>query len=165
VREGWTFELDGGLAMQRVIESDGTPLALWPHPVGLSIAGVDLALGRFVDPHTAILLRFAAATTFEQLESSNFIFASTTLAPTVQYWIDDLLFLEAGAGLAISGGQQQDGTVSETDLGIAGVARFGIAPWRNSDSAWRISMEASYALFNDDARSRGVAILFGWQSF
>jgi hypothetical protein len=165
VREGWTLELDAGGALLRVIESDGTARELWPWRLGVSIAGMDIGVGRFVDSHTAILLRFSAATTFESLESSNFIFADTTLAPTVQYWLDDLFFIEAGAGLAIAGGQQQDGTVSGTTVGVGGVGRFGIAPWRNSDAAWRVSVEATYAAFNDETRSRGIALLFGWQSF
>jgi hypothetical protein len=166
VREGWTLELDAGAAVQRVIQADGTARNLWPGGFGVSIAGMDIGIGRFVDPHTALLLRFSAATTFESLESSNFIFANTTLAPTVQWWIDDPLFLEGGAGLAFSGGQQQDGTVTENTNGAGAVLRFGFAPRRSSDSAWRISVEGTYSIFfSDESRSRSIAVLVGWQSF
>jgi hypothetical protein len=166
VREGWTLELDGGVGIQRVIENDGTPLELWPYRLGLSIAGMDIGLGRFVDSRTAILLRFSAATGFESLETSNLIFANTTLGPTLQYWLGDPFFIEGGAGLAISGGQQQDGTVHETSIGVGGVARFGWALRRTSDSAWTLSVQANYSFFTtDDSRLRGLAVLVGWQSF
>lgn len=162
-REGVTLEIGGGLGVVRVFAKDGT---VQPGgDAGFSIGGIDVGIGAFPSPAVALMFRFSGDTGWESLPTTNHIRANVLATAAGQWWFEDRAFVGGGFGLAIVGGQDQEGANDESTYGLGASLRGGWAVALYDDSAWTIGGEITASLFFDDRRSYSGTLLLSWQSF
>jgi hypothetical protein len=162
-RAGFVIELDGGVGYTYLTDKDGVRVDLALGGVGAN--GIDLGIGVFATPDLALLVRMTAETFFQSLQTTNHIAAHSMFGPAVEWWIDDTVFVGAGLGLGIEGGQDQDGNKAESAVGYGFTARGGFAFSQNEESAWRVSVEGDAGFLIGGRRAYTAALLIGWQSF
>ncbi len=95
-RHGFTFEV--GLA-EGLTQSFQTPDGTYIHHVSqVGFSAPQLSLGWFLNKDTALLLRETGTSYYSEEESQSHLL--TVIAPSVQQWIGNHLFVGLGIGLA-----------------------------------------------------------------
>jgi|GEM_PF-1254415 len=90
-REGFTFLLSIGVGFQAAEgESES------------GLGGLNLGLGGFINDNLAVLGRISGTTVSEEQSGIEASLISGTLGLTLQYWLNDRVFLEAGPGLGFA---------------------------------------------------------------
>jgi hypothetical protein len=162
-REGFTIELDGGVGWTRFFDNHGQVV-----PGGwfdASAAGLDVGLGAFLSSTFALGFRFTGDTGFERRTTTDHIRGLALAQVAGQWWLEDTLYLGAGFGFAMVGGQDQQGSNSESALGLGASARVGLAFLVRDDSAWSAALEVNGGMMIDDRRAYSASLLLCWQSF
>lgn len=118
---------------------------------GAGLAGLDLGVGGFVRPQLAITGRFAGVLT----QGSNNV-AAAFFGGSAQLWIDDRLWVGAGAGLAYAGRGQS------SSRGLALDLRAGYTIRQRRAHAYHASIEVN-PMFIEGEQLLAFALLAGYQ--
>jgi hypothetical protein len=142
-RSGFTLLLNLGVGFQHDQFIGSTESGL---------GGINLGLGGFVSDDTALLFRVSGTNV-----SYDGVWQTSGMGgAAVQYWVDDKLHLEGGAGV---GFWDVEG-VNESGLGLMLGAGYSI--WNNAGHNLYIGVEYAPA-FTDPDTVHNVGIVFGWQ--
>jgi hypothetical protein len=164
LRNGMTFEANIGFGMLQFSgdsesESEG------------AVAGISLGIGGWINEKMAITARLAPVTYHESNDFIDFYLSAIFLGPSVQYWIDDHIWLGGGAGIAIAYAQiSGDGELadnSRTGFGLDLRAGYTFSS-PTTESTWNVSAEITPGFYSDNdeggaGRFTGFALLFGYQ--
>jgi hypothetical protein len=155
LRNGMTFEANIGFGWMR-LSNDG-----YSDTSDLSLGGLNLGVGGWVNPHLAIGGRIAGVTRSDDgVRGTNAV-----LVGGVQYWVDDHFWFGGGIGLgvfAVSGDNINGDSVS----GVGLDARVGYSFATTSENTFNVSFELTptFVSENDDSASiTGIALLLGYQ--
>jgi len=145
VRSGFTLLLDIGVGFQRDEFFGQTETG---------VGGLNLGLGGFLSENLALMFR-GSGTTVSYAGGTQI---SGTGGGSLQYWVNDKLFIEGGAGVGFW--DFDSGNQSETALGLILAAGYSI--WNNAGHNLFIGVEYAPA-FTDPDTVHNVGIVFGWQ--
>jgi hypothetical protein len=164
LRNGLTFEANIGLGMLMYsTESDSESEG--------AVGGIALGLGGWINEKMAITARFAPVTYHESNDFIDFYLSAIFLGPSIQYWIDDHIWVGGGAGIAIAYAQVSgDGELaddSRTGVGLDLRAGYTFSSPQTA-STWNVSAEITPGFYSEtdqgaSGRFTGFALLFGYQ--
>ena len=135
-----------------------------------ALGGIALGLGGWINEKMAVTARLAPVTYFESNDGGDFYLSAIFFGPSVQYWIDDHIWLGGGAGLAIArlafSGGGESASDSRTGLGLD--LRAGYTFSTSTDSTWNVSAEITPGFYSDNdegsgGQFTGLALLLGYQ--
>jgi hypothetical protein len=142
-RGSFTLMLDVGLGLQH----DG-----YIGQTQQGVAGLNLGIGGFLTDKTALMFRLAGTTA----SYGHFQQSSGVMAPTLQYWIDDRLYVDGGVGIGFGG------VYDSTDGGLGFILGAGYAVLNRGKHNLQIAIEYTPAFTEPEAvHSLGVTV--GWQ--
>lgn len=150
-RQGLTFEANLGFGL------------FWASSDGDSsdkegaLGGLDLGIGTFVNPRTAITARIAGVT-YSEAEG---LITEAFFGPSVQYFVSPNAFVGGGLGLGVVR-VEIDGFGSDSENGLALDLRAGYTFDPLAKHSFNVSVEYSPA-FVEDTTWHGFAILGGYQ--
>jgi len=149
-RGSFTLLLNLGVGFQRDSYVDQTETGL---------AGLNLGIGGFLTEDVALMFRWSGTTGVNYTAYSQ---TSAVYGPAVQYWIDDRLALEAGAGVGMwrAFDAVTDEDVIESGLGM--ILGVGYTLFGSGKHAFRLGIEYAPA-FTEPAWVHNFGIVLGWQ--
>ncbi|HWO17185.1 MAG TPA: hypothetical protein VNO30_00355 [Kofleriaceae bacterium] len=153
-RSGATFEMSMGLGMTHVALEGGLSASFG----GLS--GLNLGVGGWVSPKTALTLRLAGTSFFEQIEGTEVQFIAGMLGLSMQHMVTNELWIGGGAGIGVLT-TDQDNIEPETGLSLD--LRMGINIYQSRQNAFHLAVEATPG-FYDGVNVTGIGLQLGWQS-
>jgi len=157
VRDGFTIELGLGLGITHIIPDGGSS----HNEIGL--APLSLSLGGFVTSNLAIMFRMAGTSYYPDVPGTDISVALLGFYGVhVQYWINDMLFVSGGPGLALYGINPWDNDSDLEGFGFGLRAGFSFANWENH--SLRVSLEL-FPSFFENMTVMAEAINFEWQYF
>lgn len=148
-RNGMTYLFSGGLTLQNADVYFGRQT--------LGVEGPNLGIGRFLGDDVALLLRVLVANGF--YERNNHVL-SLFLGITTQYWANEQVFFELGAGYA--GTSVNQGIGGDDGIGLSG--RIGFKLSRMQEKSLFIDLSYS-PLFLGVGRLDNTGITLGYQIF
>jgi hypothetical protein len=157
-RAGFTIEGSLGLGLTHVDPEDSQ----YDSATEGGLSGLNVAVGGFVTPTTAITLRIAGTMFTEESGYDELTVVSGFLGPAVQRWFTERAFVGAGLGwgiLAVDDGVQDE---SETGLGLD--LRVGYDIVTSRTGALHIAAEVTPTFF-DGGTVTGVGFQLGAQLF
>jgi hypothetical protein len=157
-RAGFTAEGSLGLGLTHV-DPEGSE---YDSATEGGLSGLNVAVGGFVTPATAITLRIAGTMFTDDSGYEELTVVSGFLGPAVQHWFTERTFVGAGLGwgiLAVDDGEQDE---SETGLGLD--LRLGYDIVTSPAGALHIAAEITPAFF-DRGTVTGVGFQLGAQLF
>jgi hypothetical protein len=151
---GATFEANLGLGWLRFAPDD------FESSSEGAIGGLNLGIGGWISPRTALTVRIASATYSEGDASITGAFFGGAL----QYWASENAWLGAGVGLGLGIVQFDDGFDSESDSesGLGLDFRVGYTPLISGQHSLNFSFEVN-PTFLDGVTLTGIALLVGYQ--
>jgi hypothetical protein len=150
-RTGATVELNIGLGVLHASADGGNS------DTETGLAGINLGIGGWAAPNLAISGRIAGVVIFP--EGGQIV--AGFVGPSLQYWIDNNLWIGGGAGLSITQLKADSGeTASENAFGLN--LRAGYTFTSNTLSTFNISVEATPG-FYEGGTITGIGFLVGWQ--
>lgn len=179
-RRGFTFEANVGVGYARVSQDspqDVTtgggvaalpPLAAVTLNSDAALAGLDLGVGGWINPHLAVTARIAGGQVkFDQLGTTGGTPVNLFFGPSAQYWFDDHIWAGGGLGFATfrqvgDGSSNNDGS-NGFGLDLRGGYSFGQP---TSNHAFNVSLEVNPCFYSENGVSGSVtsfAILAGYQ--
>jgi hypothetical protein len=150
-RSGFTLLLTMGLGLQSNEFLDESTEGL---------GGLNLGIGGFISPDLAVMFRFSG--TNVSFDDIGFFNVDTDVVsgvggPSVQYWVNNYVNLEAGAGFGIA---NSDPGTDESGFGLIFGAGFSF--FHRGKNSLQVGVE--YApVFLDGGNVHNVSIAFGWQ--
>jgi len=150
-RGGFTLLLTMGLGLQ----NNG-----WIEESGVGLGGLNLGIGGFVSPDLAVMFR--ASGTNVDFDRSKYFNVSTNFVSgvggvSVQYWANNVVNLEGGAGFAFANADP-----GPDDSGFGLIAAIGFSFWHKGKHSLQFGIE--YApVFLDSGNVHNVCFTFGWQ--
>jgi len=162
LRRGLTGELNLGLGFIWARNGDGQE-----SDTEAALAGLSAGIGGWINPQMALTLRVAGATYSTDVGTSSARFTTGVVGPSLQYWLDDRLWVGGGAGLGfaavtIDGADTQPDP--ETGLGLD--LRAGYTFTSGSENTFNVSVEYNPTFFDVNGQSLQInsfGILFGYQ--
>ena len=164
-REGFTLTLNIGASLQSVQpkKSDGNS------EVGL--AGLNLGLGGFINPEMAVLFRISGSTTKQEVAPGiDATYLHGFAGPSLQYFVNDWLRLEAGLGMSIIRAQAEAVVFGQKvkfegdDRGFGALLAAAATVWQDQDHQLYVGLELVPGFF-DDGKVLTSSVVFGWQMF
>lgn len=162
-RNGLTFEANIGFGLLHFASDNDSDSEG-------ALGGIALGVGGWINEKMALTARLAPVTYFDSAEGVDFYLSAIFFGPSLQYWIDDHIWLGGGAGLAIarvafSGGGE---TASDSRTGFGLDFRAGYTFSTGTTSTWNVSAEITPGFYSDNdegsaGRFTGLALLFGYQ--
>ncbi len=150
LRQGMTFEANLGIGW--IHGSDGSD----SETTEISLGGLDLGVGGWLNPTTALTARIAGVTSsFDGVRVT-----SGALLAAGQFWIDDHLWVGGGLGIGVLSVTDRFASDSETGVGLE--ARAGYTFASGSENTFNASIEV-IPTFLDSMRATSIAFLFGYQ--
>ena len=123
------------------------------------LAGLNLGIGGFLTDDVALMFRWSGTTgvSFEHYSQTSAVYG-----PAVQYWIDDRLAVEAGAGVGMWRAYNAivDEDVIESSLGM--ILGVGYTLFGAGKHGFRVGLEYAPA-FTEPAWVHNFGIVLGWQ--
>ena len=161
-RHGMTFEANIGLGFMWV-ESEGQE-----SETETALGGLNIGVGGWLNPRTAVTLRIAGTTYFESEGDVDLRFTTGVVGPHVQYWLNDNFWLGGGAGIGVASVTIDGPGISESDseTGFGLDLRAGYTFSKTSENTFNVSFELSpsFITINEqDFTFYSSAILFGYQ--
>jgi hypothetical protein len=163
LRRGLTGELNLGLGFIWARNGDGQE-----SDTEVALAGLSAGIGGWLNPQMALTLRGAGATYSTDVGVGSARFTTGVVGPSLQYWLDDRLWLGGGAGLGfaaitIDGADTQPDP--ETGFGLD--LRAGYTFTSGTANTFNVSVEYNPTFFDvGDGQSLQInsfGILFGYQ--
>jgi hypothetical protein len=153
-RSGATFEMSIGAGMTHVSLEGG------PSESFGGLSGLNLGLGGWVSPRTALTVRIAGTSFFEQVGATEVQFIAGMLGLSMQRMVSNEFWIGGGAGLGILT-TDQDNVEPETGLSLD--LRAGINVYQSRQHAIHLAVEVTPG-FYDGANVTGIGLQLGWQS-
>lgn len=163
LRRGMTGELNLGLGFIWARNDDGQE-----SDTEVALAGLSAGIGGWINPQMALTLRVAGATYSTDFGNASARFTTGVVGPSLQYWLDDRLWIGGGAGvgfaaITIDGADTQPDP--ETGFGLD--LRAGYTFTSGSANTFNVSVEYNPTFFDvGDGQSLQInsfGILFGYQ--
>ena len=147
-RGGFTFNVDLGFGMQNdtALEESGTGLA-----------GLNVGVGGFFRPNLAIMGRFSGTNVSYETPAADFSQTSGVVAPILQYWTSDKVYVQGGVGL---GWWRVD---EDSDRGLGLILGAGYTVWNRGKHNLQVGVEYSPAFTETAVHNFGIT--FGYQLF
>lgn len=162
-RNGLTGELNLGLGFIWARNGDGQE-----SDTEVALAGLSAGIGGWINPQMALTLRVAGATYSTDFGTSTARFTTGVIGPSLQYWLDDRLWIGGGAGLgfaAITIDDANEQPDPETGFGLD--LRAGYTFSTGSANTFNVSVEYNPTFFDVEGGSsiqiNSFGILFGYQ--
>lgn len=162
-RNGLTGELNLGLGFIWARNGDGQE-----SDTEVALAGLSAGIGGWINPQMALTLRVAGATYSTDFGPSTARFTTGVIGPSLQYWLDDRLWIGGGAGLgfaAITIDDANEQPDPETGFGLD--LRAGYTFSTGSANTFNVSVEYNPTFFDVEGGSsiqiNSFGILFGYQ--
>ena len=142
--------------------------------------GANLGIGGFITPQIALSLRIASVSySYDANDGYNGVYTDEAIfaGPSIQYWINDKLWIGGGIGYAIEhvSYSADDGTTGDSTNDPTGVAldlRGGFTFWKSMRNSLNVSVEYTPGFYGEEDRGalgkfsyqlNGFAVLFGYQ--
>lgn len=153
-RDGFTLLLSLGLGFQAIEGESETGLG-----------GLNIGLGGFINEDLAVMARISGTSVSENEAGIEASLTSGTFGVTLQYWINDKLYFEAGPGLGFARAELSiaglgSDTADETGFGL--VVGGGFVIFNKGKSNIHIGVEYAPA-FVEDLNINNVGITVGYQ--
>lgn len=153
-RSGATFEMSLGFGMTHVSLDSG------PSELFGGLSGLNLGLGGWISPRTALTLRIAGTSFSEDVGGTSVRFIAGLFGLSVQHMATDVLWLGLGGGLGVLS-TDQGNVKPETGFGLD--LRAGVNFHQTSKSAFHLAVEITPG-FYDGVNVTGIGVQLGWQS-
>jgi hypothetical protein len=160
-RSGFTIEGSIGLGFTRFSPDQ----AAMDGVTETGLAGLNLGLGGFVGPNTALTLRIAG--TSYSTDASDVQVVAGFVGPTIQQWVNDRFFLGAGAGIAflnVSGDGSDGSRVSGSEEVFGLDLRAGVDIVTGRTGALHLALEVTPG-FYEGGTITGIGLQLGAQLF
>jgi hypothetical protein len=146
LRSGSTFEAGIGLGLVRS-DSDET---------GIGLGGFGVGVGSWFGPQFAVSARLAGVSAEDGGRRGNHMF----LGPSLQWWLNDHIWLAGGLGLAILavGGDDVD-----VNLGLGVDLRAGVTLTSGKQDSFNLSLELTPSRYDGAPALTGIAVMLGYQ--
>jgi hypothetical protein len=150
-RGGFTLLLTMGVGLQN---------NAWIDESGVGIGGLNLGIGGFVSPDLAVMFRISG--TNVRFENVGFFNSTVDMVSgvggvSVQYWVNDFVNLEGGAGFGLA-----DTNVDLDERGFGLILGAGFSFFHRGKNSLQVGIE--YApVFLDVGNIHNICITFGWQ--
>lgn len=161
LRDGMTFEIGLGIGWLQADDNSTSDT---------SDAGVafNLGLGGWFNKNMAVTGRLASTsvTIGDDGYGGDITMHAMFLGPSLQYWVDDGLFIRAGAGLAIAGVSSTYADGSDSISGFGLDLGIGYNFTRGSENTFNASLELTPGFYNENGESMtlgGLSINVGYQ--
>ncbi|MGE0548673.1 MAG: hypothetical protein AB7O24_27280 [Kofleriaceae bacterium] len=153
-RNGFTFEANLGIGWAQAADDDGGEAVTSDAVLG----GLNLGFGGWLNQTMALSFRIAGVS-----DSQNGVTAVAVFAgPSLQYWVNDNLWLGGGAGLARVAVVSSENDVNAGINGFGLDLRGGYTFSSSSPNTFNVSLELTPG-FYDGGSITGIAILAGYQ--
>ena len=157
---GFTIELNLGVGFAHGSSNNGGSSS------NAALAGLDLALGGWINPNLALTFRAAGVYVNVDNAPTNEVIHEFA-GPAIQYWPDPHFFVGAGAGLSVFFDRSCDSSV-QSDCSITGLGLDGRVGYAVGDShhTFNLSFEVNpgfYSENNQNVTVTGVSFLLGYQ--
>ncbi len=170
VREGFTIDGSLGLGVNR-----------FAGDTDFGFQGLNIGVGAFLTNELALTLRWASSTNRQEVrvvdpdgevERVDLDFGVQMVGPHVQYWLNDTLYIGAGAGLGIYGiNPILDGLARSTDFdveidteyGVGTSFRTGAVVWQRENAAVLFIGAEVLPVFFEGEVAVGGGVLAGFQ--
>ncbi|MCE9578828.1 MAG: hypothetical protein K8W52_37230 [Deltaproteobacteria bacterium] len=149
LRRGLTFEANLGVGWIHAGNGSASLVS------GLSLGGIDLGVGAWLNTTTALTARVAGVTTTVDGGTAT----GGVIGGSVQHWLDDHLWVSGGVGLGVYL-ERGPGAVTATGTGLD--ARIGYTLSTATEHTFNASLEVTPA-FVPYMRVTSIALLFGYQ--
>jgi hypothetical protein len=161
-RSGITLEASLGVSVTRFDPADDGYESS-PESVSRNgISGLNLGIGGFVSPTTALTLRIAGTTFTETSYYGDTTFVAGFAGPAVQTWLGDRAFIGAGVGVGFLAIPDDAESEPETALGLDFRLGFDLVSGRGG--ALHLAVEVTPA-FYEIGTVTGVGLQLGAQLF
>ncbi len=163
LRRGMTGELNLGLGFIWARNGDGQE-----SDTEVALAGLSAGIGGWLNPQMALTLRVAGATYSTDSAFGNARFTTGVVGPSLQYWLDDRMWIGGGAGIGFAA-ITVDGLDAQPDpeTGFGLDLRAGYTFSTGSVNTFNLSVEYNPTFFDvGDGQSLQInsfGILFGYQ--
>ena len=147
-RGGFTLVVDLGVGIQKDTALDET---------GKGLAGLNFGAGGFLNPDMAIMGRISGTNASYETPFGDVRQTSGVVAPVVQYWTSDKVYVQGGAGL---GYWNVEG---ESDKGLGLILGAGFTVWNNGKHNLQVGVE--YVPVFTDSKIHNFGVTFGYQLF
>jgi hypothetical protein len=161
LHNGLTFEANVGFGWINASNDSSSDTS------DLSLGGLDIGVGGWVNPHLAIGARVAGVT-----NSQNDVrITNAVLVGGLQYWVDNHVWFGGGIGLgvlavSVDNGSLNGGGNSDSTGGFGMDLRAGYTFTEGSENTLNVSFELTPTFLsenNTSARFTGIAVLLGYQ--
>lgn len=152
-RNGFTLLVNLGTGIQNDAGLEKTSVGL---------GGANLGIGGFVTPDLAISARFSGTNVEHETPLGYVNQVSGVLAPTVQYWLNDKVNVEAGVGLGIWSVDEDEDEASDRGLGL--ILGVGFTVFNRGKHNLQVGFEYAPA-FTQPGAVHNLGITFGYQLF
>ena len=153
-REGFTLLLSLGLGFQSIEGESETGLG-----------GLNLGIGGFIQDNLAVMARVSGTNVSDNESGVEASLLSGTFGVTLQYWVNDKLYLEAGPGLGFARAEVSVaglGSASEDETGFGLILGGGFVVFNQGKSNIHIGIE--YApVFVESFNINNIGVTVGYQ--
>ncbi len=153
-RSGATFEMSIGAGMTRVSVDDG------PSESFGGLSGLNVGLGGWVSPSTALTLRIAATSFVEQAGFQDVRFIAGLVGLSMQHMASNELWIGIGGGIGVLTTDQDN---VEPETGFAFDFRAGVNLYQSAQNAFHLAIEITPG-FYDGGKVTGIGVQLGWQA-
>ena len=156
LRGGLTFEANLGVGWIKISDDYNSDTS------DAGLGGICLGIGGWVGKNIAITARLAGV----NFEENDTRYSAIFLGPSLQYWIDDHIWLGGGAGIGVFAASSSYGGEDNSISGFGLDLRAGYTFNAGSENTINASVEINPSFFNEDGQSgtaTGIALLVGYQ--
>jgi hypothetical protein len=154
LRNGLTFEANIGFGWMRIADDNDSDTS------DLTLGGLDLGVGGWVNPRLAIGVRAAGVTYSE----NGGRLTNAVLVGGLQYWANDNFWIGGGLGLGVLAASSDGDSDSISGFGMD--LRAGYTFATTSENTFNVSFELTPTFLSEDGDSAtvtGIALLLGYQ--
>jgi hypothetical protein len=155
LRNGLTVETNLGIGWITGRDDNGQS-----DTTDVGFGGLTLGIGGWVGPQMAITARIAGVTVSKDSVTFSHIF----FGPSLQYWIDDHIWLGGGVGLSIARVAFDGASDSTNGFGLD--LRAGYTFTTGSENTFNVSVELNPGHYSENGASTtltGIAFMVGYQ--
>jgi hypothetical protein len=153
-RSGATFEMSVGFGATHVSVDSGASKTF------NGISGLNLGLGGWVSPRTALTLRLAATSFTQDFGIQDVRFIAGMFGLSMQHMVSNELWIGIGGGVGVLTTDQDN---VEPETGFALDLRAGVNVYQSAHHALHLALEVMPG-FYDGGRVTGIGIQVGWQA-
>ena len=152
LRKGFTLVVKAGTGFQQ----DGRI-----NDAAFGLQGVDLGLGEFLNKDLAVMLRISTVdVTYDNLFGFNQV--SGFAGATLQYWMNDRVYIEGGPGIGFSRIKNRG---DNTAIGISALAGAGMSVHAWGKHNILVGIEYSPAFYTTKSTIHSAGLKVGYQLF